>query len=71
MDSAIRNISPAETQTEVVGVYVMQDDAAQTLTDAAGYQFGVTTAVDKENTDKTEEVYGTDDQSGDSDESSQ
>lgn len=54
-DSTIRNISSTETQTEVVGVYVMQDDAAQTLTDAAGYRFGVTTAVDKENTDKTVE----------------
>lgn len=54
-DSTIRNISSGEVQTEVVGVYVMQDDAAQTLTDAEGYTFGVTTAVDKENTDKTVE----------------
>lgn len=54
-DSTIRDISTGETQTEVVGVYVMQDDVARTLTDAASYRFGVTTAVDKKNTDKTVE----------------
>lgn len=55
MDTTISDISGSEGEREVVSVYVMEDDAAQTIEDAANYVFGVTTAVDKVNTDKTME----------------
>ena len=60
MDTTIREVSTTETETDVVSVYVMQDDPAQVLTDAANYQFGITSNIDRENTDKTiEELQGT------------
>lgn len=55
MDLTISDISELETQTEVVSVYVMAEDSAQTINDAADYQFGRTVMVDKDNTDKTVE----------------
>ena len=60
MDTTIRQVSTTETETDVVSVYVMQDDPAQVLTDVATYQFGITSSIDRENTDKTvEELQGT------------
>lgn len=60
MDSTIRDISSSDVQTEVVSVYVMAEDQAQTIEDAVDYTFGVTPSVDKANTDKTiEEIEST------------
>lgn len=51
VDSSIGNIASSDIQTEVVSVYVMQDDVAQTIENVRDYKFGVIPTIDKENTD--------------------
>lgn len=51
--STLSNVASTEAQTDVVSVYVMDDDPAQSLQDIADYQFGISATVDRKNTDKT------------------
>lgn len=51
--STVSDVAIAGAQKDVVSVYVMNDDPAQSIEDAAGYQFGMSSTVDRENTDKT------------------
>lgn len=46
-------IGGADTKTDVVNVYVLKEDAASTIKDAAGYNFGILGNLDKDNTEKT------------------
>lgn len=49
--STISNVASTEAQTNVISVYVMDDDPAQSLQEIADYQFGISATVDRENTD--------------------
>ncbi len=51
-DSA-KGLTGANTQTDVINIYVMKDDSAATLGDAADYTYGILAVLDRENTDKT------------------
>ena len=53
--STISDVAGTEAQTNVISVYVMADDPAQTMQDAAGYSFGISETIDRENTDQTVE----------------
>ena len=48
-----KDLTGANTQIDVVNVYVMKDDAATTLGDAADYTYGILAVLDRENTNKT------------------
>ncbi len=48
-----KGISGSNTKTDVIAVYVLKDDPAQTLGDVADYQFGILSTIDRENTDNT------------------
>lgn len=50
--SLLENITNVSVEVTHVGIYVKQDDAAQSLSDAAGYTFGILSELDRENTDK-------------------
>ena len=50
-DTTVRSVAAVTAQTDEVGVYVLKEDAAQDLQDAADYRFGMAQAVDRENTD--------------------
>ncbi|MBC5689823.1 hypothetical protein H8S37_12940, partial [Mediterraneibacter sp. NSJ-55] len=52
-NTTIQEVATADKQTDIVSVYVMEDDPAQSIEDAADYSFGISTAIDRENTDKT------------------
>ena len=52
-NNTISDVTTAEVQTDVVSMYVMDDDPAQTVNDAANYEIGIMSSVDRENTDKT------------------
>lgn len=52
-NNTIADVTTAEVQTDVVSMYVMDDDPAQTVNDAANYEIGIMSSVDRENTDKT------------------
>lgn len=49
----LREITSKNTVTTVVGVYVRADDPAEKIKDAAGYDFGYSTAFDEENIQAT------------------
>lgn len=49
----LKEITSQKTVTTVVGVYVLEDDAAQSITDAADYDFGYSTAYDGKNIQDT------------------
>ena len=49
----IEEVSVPEIQTDVIGVYVLETDKAQTLEDIVDYSFGISADVDRENVDKT------------------
>ena len=49
-------VGGAKTKADVVNVYVMKEDAAENVKDAAGYTFGKLSSIDKENTEKTVEA---------------
>lgn len=46
-------IGGADTKTDVVNVYVLKDDTATNIKDAADYDFGILGNLDKENTENT------------------
>lgn len=50
-DDTIRDVAALSAQTDEVGVYVLTEDPAQELADAADYQFGIAQSVDRANTD--------------------
>ncbi len=49
--SALKNITQTKTEVTVMNVYVRTDDPAQSLSDAAGYTFGIMSQLDRDNTD--------------------
>ncbi len=52
VDSTVSNVTRTETTLEaMVGVYVMADDSAQSIEDAATYSFGTMSGFDDENTE--------------------
>lgn len=51
--NTIDNITGVNTEVAQIGVYVMNDDAAETIDDAAGYTFGILSSLDRESTDDT------------------
>jgi len=58
--SALGNISGVNTQTAHVGLYVRNEDAAQSIADTAGYTYGILQTLDRENTDAAIQAMGTD-----------
>ncbi|MDO5402409.1 MAG: LCP family protein [Eubacteriales bacterium] len=46
-------VGGANTKTDIMNVYVMKDDAAESVKDAAAYTFGKLSGMDKDNTEKT------------------
>lgn len=48
---ALNQISNVRTQYTPIGVYVRRDDPAQTIQDAADYNFGILELLDRENTE--------------------
>ena len=49
----IEEVTTIEVQTDVVSVFVLVDDPAESLEDARDYLFGIVRDIDRENTDKT------------------
>lgn len=49
--SSLDTITGVDKDIVEVGVYVLQDDSAQTIQDAAGYSFGILAELDRGNTD--------------------
>lgn len=49
-------IGGAKTKTDVINVYVMKDDPAESIKDAAAYTYGKLSVLDKDNTEKAEEA---------------
>lgn len=49
---ALKNITTTKTEVAVVDVYVRSDDAAQSITDTAGYTFGILSELDRDNTNE-------------------
>lgn len=50
--SALDKMTGVTTQITNIHVYVLTEDPAQNLSDVANYQFGILSALDRENTDK-------------------
>lgn len=50
LGNTIQNMTEPKTATTTFSVYVLKDDPAQTIEDAAQYTFGVSTAFDTDNT---------------------
>lgn len=57
--SLLDNITGVDVEVAHVGVYVKQEDAAQSLGDAVGYTFGILAELDRENTDAAVEKINT------------
>lgn len=51
VNSTLQNITNVEKEVTSVNVYVLNDDAAQTVSDAADYQFGILEVQGREDTD--------------------
>ncbi len=51
VNDTLRGVTDAEYETTEMGVYVLADDPAQTITDAAGYEFGILSTQGREDTD--------------------
>ncbi len=51
--NTIDNITGVNTEVAKIGVYVMNDDTAESINEAAGYTFGILTALDRGSTDET------------------
>lgn len=51
VNDTLRGVTDAEYETTEMGVYVLTDDPAQTITDAAGYEFGILSTQGREDTD--------------------
>lgn len=52
-DTTVRDVARVSAELDETGVYVLADDPAQDIEDAADYRFGMAEAVDRENTDAT------------------
>ncbi|MGL6197850.1 MAG: LCP family protein [Lachnospiraceae bacterium] len=50
-DTTIADVSTADVQTDIIGVYVMDSDSAETIADAKDYTFGILNKIDRSNTD--------------------
>ncbi|MBR1815388.1 MAG: LCP family protein [Lachnospiraceae bacterium] len=48
----INDMSGVDTKIDNVDVYVMNDDPAQSINDAKGYNFGILSSLDRDNTNK-------------------
>lgn len=48
----ITDVSTADVQQDIVSVYVMDKDSAETIEDIAAYQVGIISTTDRKNTDK-------------------
>lgn len=57
--SLLDNITGVNVEVTHVGVYVKQEDAAQSLGDAAAYTFGILSELDRENTNTAVEKINT------------
>jgi LCP family protein required for cell wall assembly len=55
----IDDITTLQVQTDIVSVFVLYDDPAETIEDARDYQFGIAEFVDRENIDRTIERINT------------
>ena len=53
VEDVIRNVTGKKTQTDVVNVYVLKEDSAQTLEDAKNYIYGTLNAENEETVQKT------------------
>lgn len=51
--SAISSISGSDTKTDVISVYVLKEDSADTIEDARDYKFGYHETLDQDNTQNT------------------
>lgn len=51
--NTIDNITGVNTEVAKIGVYVMNDDAADSINAASGYTFGILASLDRESTDDT------------------
>lgn len=52
-NQTLADVTAADTQLDIVSVYVMDDDPAEVLEDIKGYKIGILDNTDRENTDKT------------------
>ena len=52
-NQTLADVTTADTQLDIVSVYVMDDDPAEVLEDIKGYKIGILESTDRENTDKT------------------
>lgn len=52
-NQTLADVTTADTQLDIVSVYVMDDDPAEVLEDIKGYKIGILENTDRENTDKT------------------
>lgn len=56
--SSLDTITGVNKDTVEIGVYVMNNDSAQAMRDAAGYSFGILSELDRNNTDAAlEQIY--------------
>lgn len=51
--NTIDNITGVNTEVAKIGVYVLNDDAADSINAASGYTFGILSSLDRESTDDT------------------
>ncbi len=58
--SALSKMTGVSTQISNIHVYVMKEDPAETLKEAADYQFGILSTLDRKNTDKVVEEINSD-----------
>ena len=52
-NGVLDSITGADKKTDIISIYVMATDSAESLSDAAAYNFGILSSLDRENTDKT------------------
>lgn len=52
-NGVLDSITGADKKTDVISVFVMATDSAESINDAANYNFGILSALDRENTDKS------------------
>lgn len=51
--STLERISGVKTETAQIGIYVKNDDSAESVTDTSDYEYGVLQSLDRTNTDET------------------
>ena len=52
-NTTIADVSTADVQTDIIGVYVMDSDPAKAIADAKDYTFGILNKIDRTNTDRS------------------